>query len=384
MRTLNFPSPLSHGFTFLLFLAACSGRYEVGYEPGQDVPDTGEVSKGTPDQNGGGGGTSEPGSHMDPNGGMSPPPGESELTLCPSNGSAPMPMLTIEPAEAWRRLSAFLLADAVEPEEPLPSSTTVSWLLETAEAFLARPDARVFSRWLESWPLPEDAAAEYGSVLNGPEASLQDLLIAATPGQEQRLGILTDSRLLQAHRTIGTRGDLLLQNLYCADVGTPPPGTELNMALPAASYREHLESVTEAPSCQACHRLLDPLGSSLEHFGPDGEWRELDNGFPIDTSGSLMTPLGFPLHFMGIYDLAHRMTESCEVSRCVARKVFAQALERAHGWGSAQSSTYLQQRARLDPVAGYFFHQDGSFRRLIEAIVLSPEFLGDAALDSAP
>jgi len=40
-------------------------------------------------------------------------------------------------------------------------------------------------------------------------------------------------------------------------------------------------------TCAACHKLMDPVGFSMENFDAIGRWRELEGGKPIDNSGSL-------------------------------------------------------------------------------------------------
>jgi hypothetical protein len=39
--------------------------------------------------------------------------------------------------------------------------------------------------------------------------------------------------------------------------------------------------------CASCHKMMDPIGFSLENFDATGAWREKDSGFPIDTAGQL-------------------------------------------------------------------------------------------------
>src|SRR5690606_23666546 len=36
------------------------------------------------------------------------------------------------------------------------------------------------------------------------------------------------------------------------------------------------------PACAACHKLMDPIGFTLENFDLVGRWREMDNGQPIN------------------------------------------------------------------------------------------------------
>ena len=49
-----------------------------------------------------------------------------------------------------------------------------------------------------------------------------------------------------------------------------------------------LEEHRRNPACAACHRMMDPIGFSLENFDAVGLWRAKDSGAPIDASGTLV------------------------------------------------------------------------------------------------
>ncbi|HEY3884324.1 MAG TPA: DUF1585 domain-containing protein, partial [Vicinamibacterales bacterium] len=63
------------------------------------------------------------------------------------------------------------------------------------------------------------------------------------------------------------------------------------------SVRERMEEHRKNPTCQSCHRVIDPIGLALENFDVTGAWRIHDNGAPVDTSGALYdgTPLNGPV-----------------------------------------------------------------------------------------
>jgi len=39
--------------------------------------------------------------------------------------------------------------------------------------------------------------------------------------------------------------------------------------------------------CAGCHKLMDPVGFSLENYDAVGRWRDMEEGKPIDSSGGL-------------------------------------------------------------------------------------------------
>jgi len=87
------------------------------------------------------------------------------------------------------------------------------------------------------------------------------------------------------------RGKWILENI----LGTPPPAPPPNV--PAlkendeggkiTTVRERLEEHRKNPACATCHRVMDPLGFSLDNFDAIGQWRSKEAGLPIDASGQL-------------------------------------------------------------------------------------------------
>jgi hypothetical protein len=48
-----------------------------------------------------------------------------------------------------------------------------------------------------------------------------------------------------------------------------------------------MEQHRASPNCATCHRVMDPLGFSLENFDATGRWRTKDAAGAVDTSGQL-------------------------------------------------------------------------------------------------
>ena len=51
--------------------------------------------------------------------------------------------------------------------------------------------------------------------------------------------------------------------------------------------RQRMEQHRASPQCSSCHRVIDPLGLTLENFDVTGRWRIRDNGAPVDSAGDL-------------------------------------------------------------------------------------------------
>jgi hypothetical protein len=87
------------------------------------------------------------------------------------------------------------------------------------------------------------------------------------------------------------RGKWILENI----LGTPPPAPPPNVpplkenedGVKALSVRALLEKHRESPACATCHKVMDPLGFSLDNFDAVGQWRAKEAGSPIDASGQL-------------------------------------------------------------------------------------------------
>ncbi len=53
------------------------------------------------------------------------------------------------------------------------------------------------------------------------------------------------------------------------------------------TVRERMEQHRKNPACMSCHRVIDPLGLTLENFDVTGRYRIKDSGNPVDSNGVL-------------------------------------------------------------------------------------------------
>jgi hypothetical protein len=118
---------------------------------------------------------------------------------------------------------------------------------------------------------------------------------------ENRWGLLgKGSTLMVSSHTDRTspvvRGKWVLENL----LGTPPPPPPPNVptfnesnqrAGRVLTMRERMAEHRANSVCAGCHKLMDPIGLSLENFDAVGAWRDHENGSAstvIDSSGTLL------------------------------------------------------------------------------------------------
>jgi hypothetical protein len=116
---------------------------------------------------------------------------------------------------------------------------------------------------------------------------------------DPRRGLLGKASFLMvtsaANRTSPvSRGKWVLENV----LGVPAP------AVPASvpplkenaertdgkvlSMRQRMEEHRSNPACASCHKIMDPIGFSLENFDLTGKWRGTDEKNPVNASGELV------------------------------------------------------------------------------------------------
>jgi len=114
---------------------------------------------------------------------------------------------------------------------------------------------------------------------------------------ENRRGLLGQSSFLLvtsvANRTSPvSRGKWVLENLLGTPAPLPPPNVpplkENEGAQQPTSVRQRMEEHRANPVCAACHKIMDPIGFSLENFDLIGKWRSAEGAAKIDASGELV------------------------------------------------------------------------------------------------
>ncbi|MES1257812.1 MAG: DUF1592 domain-containing protein, partial [Acidobacteriota bacterium] len=162
------------------------------------------------------------------------------------------------------------------------------------------------------------------------------------------------------------RGAWALETLLGTPVPPPPPDVPpLDNSKKQAdlTVREKLEQHRASPACAACHKLMDPIGFSLENFDWMGRWRDREsNGKPLDISGVL--PSGDK--FEGPAELRQAlMNHKDDFLRHITGKVLGYALGRSLQDGVSCTVQTLVDRLQKDNYQA---------RTLIREVVLSLPF----------
>jgi hypothetical protein len=155
------------------------------------------------------------------------------------------------------------------------------------------------------------------------------------PGQSRR-GILTHPALMAVMARpdqsypIG-RGLFLLRNVLCKVVPPPPAGLIIPPFPPVkagVSTRESLEMITAAPLCQGCHAMINATGFAFESFDEVGRFRTMDQGKPVNTSGSLAIGKDTDGAFATGDELLAKLADSQDVRACFAEAYLDFALSK--------------------------------------------------------
>jgi Protein of unknown function (DUF1592)/Protein of unknown function (DUF1588)/Protein of unknown function (DUF1587)/Protein of unknown function (DUF1585)/Protein of unknown function (DUF1595) len=172
-----------------------------------------------------------------------------------------------------------------------------SFRRETEMLFQAvmREDRSVIDLLDADFTFVDERLARHYGIPNVHDSRMRRVQLGA---DNPRRGLLGHGSILTvtsaANRTSPvTRGKWVLENVLGVPPPAPPPGVETNLEKDAeqvkvTSLRQRMELHRNNPACASCHRLMDPIGFSLENFDNTGKWRTLDGKTPIDASGVMV------------------------------------------------------------------------------------------------
>jgi mono/diheme cytochrome c family protein len=188
---------------------------------------------------------------------------------------------------------------------------------------------------------------------------------------ENRRGLLGQASILTltstANRTSPVaRGKWVMQVLLGNPPPAPPPNVpalvEAGEEIGPRSVRQRMEDHRKNPACASCHKVIDPIGFSLENYDPTGAWRNADDGVKIDTSGKLFdgTPLNSPA------DLRNGILKHKEAFlRAFAENLYAYGLGRVPDYRDLPEVRAIVTRAESN---------NDRFSEYVLGIVESPAF----------
>jgi hypothetical protein len=125
--------------------------------------------------------------------------------------------------------------------------------------------------------------------------------VALGPEFDMRRGLLGHGSQLTVSSQPGRtspvqRGKWFMQTFLGVSPPSPPPGVVIRIASTEKdahggtkqSMRQQMEQHRTTEPCKSCHKIMDPIGFTLENFDAVGMWRTEDGGVPVDASGELV------------------------------------------------------------------------------------------------
>lgn len=185
-----------------------------------------------------------------------------------------------------------------------------------------------------------------------------------------RPGVLTRSGFLAVNATAYDpnpihRGVFLDRHILCISLPLPPDDFSIPDGVEGNTNRERIENAT-GECGTTCHTpLINPPGYAFENYDAMGAWREQDNGYDVDASGTLSFD-GAQNSWTTGAELIGQLAESPQAHECYTRNWFEYINGREPTAGDAPLIARVAQAS----------HQaDVSVKEMLSAMVTSPVFL---------
>jgi len=200
--------------------------------------------------------------------------------------------------------------------------------------------------------------------------------VTLPPELDYRRGLLGKGAFLSVTWTQNFRSSPVKRGVWVLEniLGTPPPEPPPNVPAleetkgesgKALTLREQMTLHRGAPTCAGCHKIMDPIGFSLENFDADASWRTKqggEGGMPIDTKVKLFDgqevngPTGLRTALLRY---------SPQFARMFAEKLMTYAVGRGMEYTDMPTiRTIVRETAR----------DNNRFSAIVTAVVKSPQF----------
>ena len=262
-------------------------------------------------------------------------------------------------------------AIAMVDQEIFHHSGTLGGLLSANRGYVTYDTANIYGAGI-----PEDAPT-----ISLEETGIDAETVVGEIGQlfeidldaDQRAGFLTTIGFLSSHSkplypSPVERGVYILDRILCNKPAPPPEQvpeldeTTANMVI--RTNRDRYAQHTSDPACAGCHTLIDGIGFTFENYDTLGDWRDTDNGYPVDASGELLgTDVDGPV--TDAVELIHTLAGSRRVHDCHVTNWSRYALAR---------STSRADASHLQTLQNAFWDSQGDIQSLLVNLVLSPIF----------
>ncbi len=199
---------------------------------------------------------------------------------------------------------------------------------------------------------------------------------------ERRAGLLTSAGLMASHANVNQsspvfRGKFVREQLMCNTLPLPPNDLVIEPPEldPTKTTKEQFEEIGANPACAGCHTLMNPIGFIFEHYDGIGQWRDQQNGKPIDATGQVVQTDDIDGDYDGAPELARALADSTQVQECVSSQWFRFAYNRTV---TSEDSCSIEQ---LNDV---FRASDFNIKSLLVALTQTNAFLYRRAVELEP
>jgi hypothetical protein len=208
---------------------------------------------------------------------------------------------------------------------------------------------------------------------NGAPTSLTTFVAGTWPATENRIGLLSDPSYFWAQsdpaaNSIVKRGKAIHDDVICADPLPPPVDLSSPAALAVIARGDSEVTKSDArlstAPCNGCHTQMDAYSRVLQHFGPIGEYRTLDEvGRTIDTSFTYVAPSPLaPQTIAGPKELAQALIASGHISGCAVQKMSSYFI-------GTMINTY--DTCEVETIRQAFAQSDGTLASLFRTVVVA-------------
>jgi hypothetical protein len=171
-----------------------------------------------------------------------------------------------------------------------------------------------------------------------------------------RRGILGQGSML-VQTSFANRTSPILRGKWVMEVllGAPPPPPPPDVPDISATgevkegrvmtTRERMEAHRKNPTCNSCHRMMDPIGLALDNFDVTGKWRVREFGNQLDTKGDFYdgTPIASPAELIAVL-----MKRPTPLVRTFTENLMAYALGRRTEYFDQPAIRAIGRRAEAD------------------------------------
>jgi hypothetical protein len=234
----------------------------------------------------------------------------------------------------------------VAPDPTMFPNASAAWqnaIAPETDAFLQNlisTNAPLTDLLLANYTYVNGALAQFYG-LSGVPATQTTFTQASLAGTQRLGGVLTQETFLTTTsfptRTSPVkRGEYVMAQIICNPPQPPPPNVP-SFVQPEGgtgiTVREALDEHASNTYCASCHNQIDPIGFTFENFDATGAYRTVDNGSPIDSSGSLYGVNGAAV--TGAQGMAQAIAADPRFPECMVKQAMTYAIGRTFDTAAA-------------------------------------------------